>query len=509
MKYSLAAGSCLLLACLLTACGGAGSSESATPSSSSSATSSLASSAASVSSSASSASAASSAGASSASSYSVAALSFDLETENMAAASGDVDDPAIWVHATDRSKSLVVAAVKDGGLRVYDLQGQVVQSIAASILVHDTAGKSRFNNVDVVYGFKLANGTTVDLAVASDRGQDLIRVWKIDGDSAAPLTDITSATPLRLFPLVPATGSEADSSKDVSIKVSKQNTGYGLTHWSDSASGKHYVLVNQRKQARVQQFELVAEVGGTVNVAAVSGRDWRFPYTYKGQSLLEASDTDASRDWSPQFEGMVVDQRNGILYAGQEDVGIWRINLKTGEKLDSTAPFYETRGSGVASYVDGTSSVKHSFFNPESRISRDLEGLSIYYGPDGGGYLIASSQGGAHGTGATLADAPYDDSFVVLTLDGSKTPVFKGGFRISKGAAGQADGVQECDGADVIALQLPGYPYGVFISQDGYNDDLDNLSDVTHQTNLKYTSWEKIATALGLAKYDSFDPRKF
>jgi len=449
-------------------------------------------------------------GTSSSSAYTVAGVSFDLETPNTADADGDIDDPSIWVHASDRSKSLIIASAKDGGLRVYDLAGKLVQSIASDILVHDTAGKSRFNNVDVVYGFKLADGSSVDLAVATDRGQDLIRVWKINGDSSTPLTDITSAAPTRLFPTVPTEGFESDASKDATIKVSKQNTGYGLTHWS--SGGKHYVLVNQRKQARVAQFELVAEAGGTVNVSAVSGRDWRFPYSYNGQSLREASDTDATRDWSPQFEGMVVDQRNGILYAGQEDVGIWRIDLNTGKKIDSDKAFYETRGSGREFYetqIDASAPVvktKHSFFNPNSKISRDLEGLTIYYGPNGTGYLIVSSQGGAHGADATVADAPYDDSFAVFSLNGAATPTLTGSFSVGGGAQ---EGVQECDGADVMALQLPAFAYGVFVSQDGYNDDLNKLDDSVHQTNLKFTSWEKIATALGLKKYNDFDPRKF
>ncbi|MGH8650693.1 MAG: phytase [Gammaproteobacteria bacterium] len=41
----------------------------------------------------------------------------------------DADDPAIWVHPTDRSKSLIIAAIKDAGLIVYNLDGDVVQAI--------------------------------------------------------------------------------------------------------------------------------------------------------------------------------------------------------------------------------------------------------------------------------------------------------------------------------------------------------------------------------------------
>ncbi|WP_338849454.1 phytase [Massilia sp. W12] len=439
--------------------------------------------------------------------YAVSTVSFDLETENLSESMGDMDDPAIWLHPQESAKSLVVSAIKDGGMRVYDLQGKLLQSIAPGALNHDSKGKSRYNNVDIVYGFKLDDNSVVDLAIATDRGQDLIRVWKIDPQSALPLIDITSAAPLRLFPGAPAEGREQDAASDVAMSVSKQHTGYGIAHYSDKASGKHFVLVNQRKQARIKQFELIAEAGGKVNVAALAGRDWRFPYTWRGQNLRESNEQDASRDWSPQFEGMVVDQRNGMLYAGQEDVGIWRIDLKSGQA--DTQPVYETRGSGRESYSQNGAVVKHSFFNPDSKISRDLEGLSIYYGPNGGGYLIASSQGGAHGEAPNLSDAPHDDSFTVFSINGAAKPVLLQGFRLNQGSQGNPEGVQECDGADVLAFQLPGYPYGLLVTQDGYNDDLNQLNGTVKQTNLKFTSWEKIANALKLEKYNNFDPRKF
>ena len=36
------------------------------------------------------------------------------------------DDPAIWVHPTDKSQSLVIGNDKKGSLEVYDLDGNVV-----------------------------------------------------------------------------------------------------------------------------------------------------------------------------------------------------------------------------------------------------------------------------------------------------------------------------------------------------------------------------------------------
>lgn len=444
--------------------------------------------------------------------YTVHNVTPALETESIEESAGDVDDPAIWVHPTDSGKSLVVAALKDGGLRVYDLAGQRVQQLPPGPLVTDMSGKSRFNNVDIIYGFKLDNNQVVDLAVVSDRGQDVVRFFQIEaGRAGMPLVDVTSATPQRVFPTAPKEGNERDAAQDDSVAVSKQRSAYGLAHYSEVGSDRHFVLVNQRKEARIVQLELVRETGGKVNTKSVAGRDWRFAYRYKDQDLREESDVDASRDFSPQFEGMVVDQRTGVLYAGQECVGLWRVDLRSGRADDK--PFYETRGSGAEFFMstpmpgNPPSQQRHPFFNPDSRISRDVEGLTIYYGPEGRGYLVASSQGRAHGEAPVFAAPPYDDSFGVFALDGTKLPRLLGGFRVNGNDSRKIDAVQECDGAEALAVALPGFPLGVFISQDGYDDDENALSGVPKKTNLKYTSFADIASQLELETMPRFDPR--
>ena len=67
----------------------------------------------------------------------------------------DADDPAIWVHPTDPTRSLVVSTLKEGGLDVYDLSGLLVQHVApdaaGSGLVFNSA---RYNNVDLIYRFR-------------------------------------------------------------------------------------------------------------------------------------------------------------------------------------------------------------------------------------------------------------------------------------------------------------------------------------------------------------------
>jgi 3-phytase len=415
----------------------------------------------------------------------------NLETGNLGDPS-DADDPAIWVHPTDKSRSLIATSVKDGGLRVYNLQGALVQSIDVGPRVHDAKVKSRFNNVDVAYGFKQVNNTTVDLFVASDRGQDTVKVWRIDPNyTTAPLTDITAAAPARPFPTRPNRDTRPnDSTADLANPVDLQHTIYGMAIWRDAVSGKHFVLGTQRTESRVGQFELIPQADGAVDIKMV--RDWRYPYSYRGQSLTEENDDDPRKDWNPQFEGIVADQRNDMAYAGQEDVGIWRINLRSG--VADNQPFYSTRGVNTS-----------SFYNPDSRITRDLEGLTVFYGRDGRNYLLTSSQGGAHGDGATLLDPPYDDSFVVFQLRGDQVPELAGSFKIVAGAG--IDAVQECDGADVIATALPGFPNGLFITQDGYDNDLNGLDGAVGSSNFKFTAWERIATVLGLATNPNFDPR--
>ena len=113
-----------------------------------------------------------------------------------AGGNADADDPAIWVDPKDPTRSFVVATLKEGGLDVYDLSGSLVQHIAPEAAPPGMAlNSARYNNVDLIYGFKLRN-QKVDLAVASDRYNDMIRVFAIDPTALAtggdPLTEITA-----------------------------------------------------------------------------------------------------------------------------------------------------------------------------------------------------------------------------------------------------------------------------------------------------------------------------
>jgi len=145
-----------------------------------------------------------------------------------------------------------------------------------------------------------------------------------------------------------------------------------------------------------------------------------------------------------QTEGCVADSRNGTLYVGEEDVGIWRF----------------ATGSAVGELVA-----------PVDRLQLvdDVEGLAIMPQGENGGWLIASSQG--------------DNAYARYRLP-DMAPA--GRFRIVDGAFG---GAEETDGIDLVGGDFgPAYPAGLFVAQDGDNGAL--------AQNFKLVSWQAIEEAL-------------
>lgn len=83
----------------------------------------------------------------------------------------DTDDPAIWIHPEDTSKSLIIGTDKEvgGGLYVYDLNGKILNQFI---------DMERPNNVDVAYGIIL-NGKKTDIAVTTERKAHKIRIFSL------------------------------------------------------------------------------------------------------------------------------------------------------------------------------------------------------------------------------------------------------------------------------------------------------------------------------------------
>ncbi|MDZ7949776.1 phytase [Nostoc sp. DedQUE09] len=355
----------------------------------------------------------------------------------------DADDPAIYVNATNSADSLVLTSVKNAGLRVYDLSGNLLQTVNPSGI--------RYNNIDLQYGFKLGN-QSVDIAVASDRNNDKLAIFKINPNTPGQyLEEITDSSIATLFQAAPFAEPYSASTR----------SSYGLTLYRSPITNDYYVFTNRRETGDVAQFKLIDKGNGKIGAERV--REFTIP-------TIEGRD--------PQTEGMVVDQETGFLYIGQENVGIWKFQA-------------EPNGGTTGKLIDKVRDLGGTY------LTDDVEGLTIYYGKNGTGYLLASSQG--------------DNTFVAYTREGNNEYV--GNFAV--GNNGPIDSVQESDGADVINVPLgPNFPFGLFVTQDGSNEPAKIVSDEGEEENIssnfKLVPWENIANAFpNTLNIDttSYDPR--
>jgi myo-inositol-hexaphosphate 3-phosphohydrolase len=324
-------------------------------------------------------------------------VSATVETQPVPSDGDAADDPAIWVHPTDPALSTVIGTDKEGGLVVYDLDGNQIQYLAGI----------RPNNVDLRYDFPLA-GRAVDLVVTSDRGDDAVTLHRVDPQTRQ---------------LVQA-GPPIDSGMDV----------YGVCMFRSPASGDFYVFVTSEEAGPVRQWRLAGSGG---QVTATQVRDL---------------------DMGSTAEGCVADDDLAFLYVAEEDFGIWKYEAEP-----------EAGSARVA--VDEVG----------ANLEADVEGLTIYYGPDGTGYLIASSQGsGEYATYDRSGDNPHVTSFQIVD-------------------SAAVDGTSDTDGIDVMSAPLgAGFPNGLFVAQDGDND--------TGNQNFKLVPWEVVAGS-GLTVETDWDPR--
>ena len=181
---------------------------------------------------------------------------------------------------------------------------------------------------------------------------------------------------------------------------------YGSCMYRSARTGAFYVFVDS-KRGQVEQWRLFDDGRGKVDAAKVRS------FSVGGQT-----------------EGCVADDELGDLYIGQEDRGIWKYGAEPGDGAART----------LAAAVGGP-------------LAPDVEGLALAYGPEGTGFLIASSQG--------------DSSYAVYRREGRNAYVKR--FRIVRGNG--VDSTRETDGIDVSTADLgPGFPHGVFVAQDGRND---------------------------------------
>jgi 3-phytase len=299
---------------------------------------------------------------------------------------GDADDPAIWAGP---GKPRIIGTDKTAGLRVYDLSGALVQ----------TLDDGELNNVDLRPFAQLGG---VALVGATKREDDTLVFYTLGEDGL-----LSPADPFAFPAIFAGTGTPDDI--------------YGFTMGAD-ADG--LFAVANYKTGEVFQWR-IAVVGGRLTLR--DGQQWRVP---------------------SQPEGMVFDDRSGLLYVGEEDAGIWR---------------FDQAGEGAVVARVGDPCLPRD----------DVEGLAIHEGQGGARYLVASAQG------------IHRAAVFAIGVDGSLTCAGLAGI-----AAGVVDGVTETDGLAVTAAALPDYPEGLLVMMDDQNEGF--------STNFKLISWADVRLALGL-----------
>lgn len=205
---------------------------------------------------------------------------------------------------------------------------------------------------------------------------------------------------------------------------------YGLCMYRSAKSGETFVFVNDNEDSgTMKQWKLVA-AGDKLRAEPVRS------FTVGSLS-----------------EGCVADDATGALYVSEEDVAVWR---------------YSAEPDG------GTGRRQVGKVGPGG-LTDDAEGIGLWAGPNGTGYLVLSNQGA--------------DNYAVFRREGDNA--FVGFFSIVANDALGIDGVSETDGLDVTSAPLgPQFPHGLLVVQDGRN------IGPNEPQNFKYVSWDAVARAL-------------
>jgi len=204
----------------------------------------------------------------------------------------DQDDVAFWVHPVDASQTTVIGSDKGAGrVYVYDLDGSVIQTIDSP----------KPGNIDVRYGFQLGNDC-VDLVAYNERGEEALRVYKVDPDSRR-LTRVDDGA--------------IDTGANYGFTLYRHGDGRLFAHTGPKSSG-----------SLIKQYELRDDGSGEITGVATG---WEFDES--------------------TVEGMVGDDETGYIYLAEESEGIWRVDAM--DDSDKTLIAAEGTSSGLAADVEG------------------------------------------------------------------------------------------------------------------------------------------------------------
>lgn len=188
------------------------------------------------------------------------------ETDNVPSNDDAADDPAIFVHPEDRSKSVIIGTDKQYGLLVYNLSGKELHRFPVGAT----------NNVDLRQDC-VVGSDTLTIVAASNRSFNGLSLFAFDADTYM-LTPLNADT---LF--------------------SKSEEVYGCTMYREE-NGQAYAFIIG-KDGLIEQWAIKGESAAAATAQVV--RTLQVP---------------------SQPEGGVVDDARGLLYIGEEAAGVWQFD---------------------------------------------------------------------------------------------------------------------------------------------------------------------------------------
>ena len=339
-----------------------------------------------------------------------------VETIDMNGSGDNADDMCLWLHPTDPSRSVILGSNKsedgNGGVYSFDLSGGRSGGAASWGVGTWFDQEKKINNVDVSYNFQ-AGAEKWDIVTAANRTDDRVDMFRVATGVGGDFAGLVSV------------GS-------ISTSVLGGDNPYGTTLFHSKSLNTHYLIASS-KNGQTAQWEL------SYNAGAVTG-----------SKVWQADLTGGS-----EVEGIVADHEKEVVYIASENTALYRYQTIGGVIQDAGRVTVDTAGGG--------------------HLTACIEGLAIYYAPDGAGYLIASSQGSSQ-------FAVYSRQFT-----GGDANAHILDFTIGQNAGLGIDAVSGTDGVDVTGADLGGaFDDGMFLAHDTSNSG-GSIS------NVKLVDWADVA----------------
>jgi len=280
------------------------------------------------------------------------------------------DDPAIWIHPSDPSRSLLFLSDKERGIYVFDLQGRQIQHVDFG---------SRINNIDVRCDFRWKN-EHIDVLAANLR----------DAGKLALLRIRPEAPPWAMLSIL------ADQ-HETSNRISPDSYGFAL--YRRTVDGALFVFDKPKGPQPIRQWRVSGE-DGTVRTTRVRVID------------------DVPMGIA---EGFVADDTLGFVYFTEEARGIHKYHADPEHPVGHRIGFFADRDGavpdleGLALYArsDGTGSLVLSSQGSSTFLLFDRQGTNAYQAT-----FRADGSHGTDGLDVTAASLPgFPLGFAVIHDD--------------------------------------------------------------------------------------------